>query len=67
MKKHLKKLTLNRETLRKLSNRDIEGVFGAVSNTSCACRMASGCDCETGGCTITCPIRCDTIDCTLNC
>ena len=61
MKKHLKKLTLSRETLRNLSNRDVQEVFGAVSNTSCACRRESGCDCETEGCTVTCRVPCHTI------
>lgn len=61
MRKHLKKLTLSRETLRHLSNRDVQEAVGAASITSCACRMASGCDCETEGCTVTCPVPCATI------
>jgi hypothetical protein len=61
MKKRLRKLALSRETLRDLSSRDAKAAFGAVSNTSCACRRESGCDCETEGCTITCPVPCATI------
>lgn len=63
MKKRLKKLALSRETLRDLSNHDAKAAFGAVSNTSCACRRESGCDCETEGCTITCLPACYSIGC----
>lgn len=50
MKKGLKKLTLNRETLRVLGT-DLRGVAGGVvTQTSCACDLATGCDCETGNC-----------------
>ena len=55
MKKRLKKLTLSRETLRNLSNREILAAQGAASyDTSCRCRIETGCDCATNGCTITC-------------
>ena len=68
MKKHLKKLALSRETLRNLSSREAQEAFGAVSQgTSCDCRRLSGCDCETEGCTITCPVPCNSLGCTGNC
>lgn len=64
MKKHLKKLTLSRETLRNLSKREAQGVLGAASyDTSCRCRLHTGCDCETDGCTVSCGPACYTIDC----
>jgi hypothetical protein len=64
MKKRLKKLTLNRETLRDLSHRDAKAVLGAASyDTSCRCRIQTGCDCETQGCTITCQPACYSIGC----
>lgn len=55
MKKHLKKLTLSRETLRNLSKREIQAVHGAASyDTSCRCRIETGCECATETCSITC-------------
>jgi len=52
MKKHLKKLSLHRETLRTLGG-SLRGVAGgATTDTSCKCEVATGCDCpsvqETG-------------------
>jgi hypothetical protein len=51
MKKGLKKLTLNRETLRVLGT-DFRGVAGGVEtlDTSCPCDNATGCGCDTDGC-----------------
>jgi hypothetical protein len=47
MKKHVKKLTLHRETLRTLGG-DLRGVAGGGTfDTSCRCEVATGCDCPT--------------------
>jgi hypothetical protein len=55
MKKRVKKLILNRETLRNLTRRESKAVLGAGSNdTSCRCRERTGCDCATDGCTLAC-------------
>ncbi len=62
MKKHLKKLTLNRETLRNLAKIETAAVVGANTNpTSCRCRIETGCECETqAGCTALCTSGCPT-------
>ncbi len=50
MKKGVKKLNLNRETLRTLGS-DLRGVAGGDTiHTSCACDNATGCDCDTNFC-----------------
>jgi len=50
MKKGMKKLSLSRETLRVLGS-DLRGVAGGiVTDTSCACEYATGCDCNTDFC-----------------
>ena len=60
MKKHLKKLTLSRETLRSLSNRDAKAALGAATgDTSCRCRLETGCECASqAGCTALCSSAC---------
>ena len=48
MKKRLKKLTLGRETLRNLSDRDARAALGAATgDTSCRCKEQTGCGCGT--------------------
>lgn len=55
MKKNLKKLTLNRETLRTLSNPEALAAAGGVTtDTSCRCKLETGCECYTNGCTLGC-------------
>lgn len=56
MKKHLKKLTLSRETLRNLSDGDAKAALGAATgDTSCRCRLETGCECASqAGCTALC-------------
>lgn len=53
MRKRVKKLTLNRETLRSLEARNLRGAAGGTDttsfNTSCACRDITGCECATQG------------------
>jgi hypothetical protein len=52
MKKHVRKLSLSRETLRTL-NGDLRGAVGGggvTLDTSCACDNATGCDCATDFC-----------------
>jgi hypothetical protein len=52
MKKHVKKLSLSRETLRTLAG-DLHGVMGGggvTIDTSCACDNATGCECATNFC-----------------
>lgn len=52
MRKRVKKMTLNRETLRSLERRDVRGVVGGADtfgDTSCACHMATGCECASQG------------------
>lgn len=64
MKKQLKKLTLSRETLRNLSRREIQTAHGAASyDTSCRCRIETGCECDSEGCTVTCQPACYTMAC----
>lgn len=51
MKKSIKKLTLNRETLRQLTNDETKMVAGGVSgHTSCRCKERSDCACDTLAC-----------------
>ena len=48
MKKHAKKLTLNRETLRHLQSGEMMKVAGATGAcTSAECLMPTGCECQT--------------------
>ncbi|HSF42155.1 MAG TPA: class I lanthipeptide [Thermoanaerobaculia bacterium] len=55
MKKSIKKLTLNRETLRQLTKQETQEVAGGASgDTSCRCKLETGCECATVGCTIYC-------------
>jgi hypothetical protein len=59
MKKHIRRLSLNRETLLALEATEIlAGVTGGVSanNTSCHCFVNTGCNCTTNymDCTATC-------------
>lgn len=51
MRKHVKKLALNRETLRSLGGRDIRGVAGGSDtfHTSCNCHGITGCECASQG------------------
>lgn len=54
MKKKAPKLTLNRETLAHLSNRQLEGAAGgATYDKSCLLSCYAGCSAV--GCTDTCP------------
>ncbi|HKI03380.1 MAG TPA: class I lanthipeptide [Thermoanaerobaculia bacterium] len=46
MKKHVKKLSLNRETLRHLQGSDMQWIAGGV-DTSAQCLMPTGCECGT--------------------
>jgi hypothetical protein len=51
MKKHVKKLTLNRETLRTLGRDALKAAGGEDTiHTSCACDNATGCECATNVC-----------------
>jgi len=50
MKKHVKRLTLSRETLRTLGSDLRNAVGGFPTDTSCACDNATGCDCATNFC-----------------
>lgn len=63
MKKRLKKLILSRETLRNLSSSEALAALGAATNTSCRCRLETGCECETQGCTVSCYPACYSIGC----
>lgn len=55
MKKNIKKLTLSRETLRQLTKQETGKVAGGASgDTSCRCKIETGCECDTVGCTILC-------------
>jgi hypothetical protein len=51
MKKSLRRLRLSRETLRNLQGGDLSRIVGGTDSfdTSCACRMATGCECATQG------------------
>jgi len=56
MKKQItKKLSLSKETLRNLSEREMVGVVGGFSRTCCnSCTDWSDCSCPTDTCTDTC-------------
>lgn len=48
MKKHAKKLSLNRETLRHLESGEVMRAAGGSANcTSVVCIAPTGCECET--------------------
>lgn len=50
MKKHARKLTLHRETVRNLKGRDLNGIAaGSNSDTSCRCFINTGCNCASQG------------------
>jgi hypothetical protein len=50
VKKHLKKLSLSRETLRILETGDARKAVGGHSHdTSCACEEATHCECASQG------------------
>jgi hypothetical protein len=51
MRKHVKKMTLSRETLRILEGKDVRGVAGGTDtmHTSCECFIATGCECGSQG------------------
>ena len=51
MKKNLRRLRLNRETLRSLQEGDVEVVAGvpASIDTSCKCFFPTGCECASRG------------------
>jgi hypothetical protein len=49
MKKHPKKLSLNRETVLNLEGNDIRMVAGGGNETSALCFQATGCECASQG------------------
>ena len=69
MKKQTKRLSLHRETLRHLS--DFAGVLGGTgaAETSAACKVPTGCDCESqgAGCTLPGTAALGTCECTVTC
>ena len=47
-KRNGRKLLLSRETLRTLAENEIKRAAGAATgDTSCKCKIETGCDCET--------------------
>lgn len=59
MRKHVKKLTLSRETLLDLTHRQMgAAVGGASGDTTCECKDGSWCDCATPGCTLFSCVMC---------
>jgi hypothetical protein len=57
MRKGLKRLTLNKETLRNLDPRLLNAVGGYPVSTASDCNACGSYDC-TGGCTFTCDSSC---------
>ncbi|HSK77459.1 MAG TPA: class I lanthipeptide [Thermoanaerobaculia bacterium] len=49
-KKNLKRLQLNRETLRTLEANHYKRVAGGETDTSCVCIAPTGCECGSDGC-----------------
>ena len=68
MKRQVRKLRLNKETIRRLTDQELKGVAGGATNHTCSCTCAcptSDPDCtdccrtQSGGpCIITCPGTC---------
>ena len=59
MKKKIRKLSLNKETVRHLTDEELRGVAGGTGNT-CGNTCASTCD---STCASTCPSTCSGVGC----
>lgn len=70
MKKHVKKLSINRETIVHLQGSDLRAIAGGM-RTTVQCVEYSECVCETDGCgggsSIPQSYGCPTVSCTYSC